>query len=332
MSAKRNSSRPAPGSRSWIHPSELGRVDAAWGPSVRRVRPVLSLSLVAVLAGGALLFVNRSPAPHAEPVTAHRATNLDALPVTWRTAASDAVVLSGARGHHPGFVVTPSLVVSYRRAGDVVSVRGLGEVRSSAVYLGRDPATGLRVWRIAHELPVAEVVPLPFDTTVTALVAQWHHGHVNEVWGVTAMGDPDPTVRGPLRVLTDTSQRGLHAPDGTVSLTSQGRVSAILAQGRWWPMGTVAQIARVVATNGSCRVRWLDGGRDAPGGGVLVTRSGNDAVRVGDVITRFNGRVVESWAQLRSRLYLTTRGSLATWVSDRAGQIRADRTRLSCSP
>ncbi len=296
------------------------------------MRPVLSLTLVAVLAGGALLFANRSPAPHAEPVTAHRVTTLDGLPPTWRTAAADAVVLSGARGHSPGVVVTPSLVVSYRRGGDVVSVRGLGEVRDSAVYVGRDPATGLRVWRLAHELPVAEVAPLPYDTTVTALVAQWHQARVNDVWGTTAMGDPDMTVRGPLRVLTDVSQPGLHAPDGTVSFDHRGRVRAMLAGGRWWPMGTVAQIARVVATNGSCRVRWLDGVRDAPGGGVLVTRSGNEAVREGDIITRFNGQAVESWAQLRSTLYLTTRGSLATWVSDRSGQFRADHARLSCSP
>ena len=73
----------------------------------------------------------------------------------------------------------------------------------------------------------------------------------------------------------------------------------------------MAQVADVVATGRGCHADLGNSGTNEQGGGVLITKikaysaAEHAGLKVGDVITNWNGTDLNTWNQLASTLYLT---------------------------
>ncbi|HVB51162.1 MAG TPA: PDZ domain-containing protein [Acidimicrobiales bacterium] len=342
--------RPPAASRPWIHPSELPSFEAL--PDTTQVRrrslsPRIAASLVAVLlvVGAVVLMTNRGPAALDNNLPAHLATTLKALPAVSRDAAGSAVDLTiTIPGHvinvaalalpHDLAVTTIFIPVNALISGSTAS-----KVNFPVTLIGRDNVMGFSIVHLGVAVTAPKLDALPSSTTVIA-VAPIEKGSTKAPeydWSMTTLGDPLNNAQGVVHYLATKTYTSLSKDVDAIAVDTKGNVVAVLSSRHSWYAATfVAQVAAVVASGGGCHADLGILGKDEQGGGVLVTSvkpysaAAHADLKVGDVITGWNGKNLNTWDQLVSTLYLTPAYTSAKLTFDQKTTVHHADVSLGC--
>jgi C-terminal processing protease CtpA/Prc len=180
--------------------------------------------------------------------------------------------------------------------------------------VGRDKVMGFSIVRLSVRVVAPTLASMPSSTTVVA-VAPIEEGSTKTPqydWSLTTLGDPTNNAQGVVHYLAVKTDTSLSKDVDAIAVNDKGDVVALLSSRHsWYSAKFVAQVAGVVASGRGCHAELGVTGKDEQGGGVLVTsvvRYGPAAhahIEVGDVITSWDGKNLNSWDQLVSTLYLT---------------------------
>jgi len=281
-----------------------------------------------LIAGGIVLLANRGRATPGN-LPAHLATDLAALPANSRAAAANTVDLTITT---PGHVVNvAALVLPHDLAVTTVAIpvdavitgATATKVDFPVTLEGRDKVMGFSIVHLGAKVSALRLDPMPASTAVTA-IAPIEAGPAKRPeydWTLTTLADPLNDAQGVVRYLATKSDTSLSTYVDAIAIDSRGHVVAVLSSRHFWYAATfVAQVADVLATGHGCHADLGVNGRSEQGGGVLVTKvvpysaAAHANLKVGDVITQWNGADLDTWTQLVSTLYLTPAYTSASMV------------------
>jgi hypothetical protein len=289
-------------------------------PHVKTPRTAIIAMPVLLVAGGIVLLANRGSSTPSGDLPAHLARTLDALPASSRAAAAATVDLTITS---PGHVTdVPALVLPHDLAvtTTVIPVNAIitgsttTKVNFPVTLEGRDNVMGFSIVKLSVPIAALPLDAMPDSTSVVA-VAPIVNGSTKSPefdWSMTTLGDPANNSQGVVRYLATRSDTSLSAYVDAIAVDAKGHVVAVLsARHFWYPATFVAQVADVVATGRGCHADLGIGGTTEQGGGVRITSikpysaAAHADLKVGDVITEWNGTDLNTWDQLASTLYLT---------------------------
>jgi hypothetical protein len=275
---------------------------------------------VFLIAGGVFLMANRGSSTPSGDLPAHLARTLDALPASSRAAAAATVDLTVTTPGHvtdvPALVLPHDLAVTTTviPANAIITGSTTKRVNFSVILEGRDNVMGFSIVKLSVPITALPLDAMPASTAVVA-VAPIVSGSTKPPefdWSMTTLGDPKNDDQGVVSYLATQSDTSLSNYVDAIAVDAAGHVVAVLSSRHFWYAATfVAQVADVVATGRGCHADLGVEGTTEQGGGVKITeikRYGAAAhadLKVGDVITQWNGSDLNTWNQLASTLYLT---------------------------
>jgi PDZ domain-containing protein len=341
--------RPSADSRHWVHPSELPNFESLETTATVRLHAKTSRTVVVVMAlvlvvGGIVLLANRgSSTPNDLP--AHLATNVKALPASSRAAAAATVDLTITWPGHvtdvAALVLPHNLAVTTTviPANAIISGSTTTKVNFPVALEGRDNVMGFSIVKLSVPIASLPLDTMPASTAVVA-VAPIVKGSTTSPefdWSMTTLGDPTNNAQGVVRYLATESDSSLSGYVDAIAVDSKGHVVAVLSSRHfWYPATFVAQVADVVATGRGCHADLGISGTNEQGGGVLITKiepysaAAHANLKVGDVITNWNGTDLNTWDQLVSTLYLTPAYTTAHVTYDHQTTVLHAVVTLSC--
>jgi len=308
-------------------------------------RVVVGAMALLLLTGGIVLLANRGTVSPSGDLPAHLATTLAALPSNSRAAAANTVDLTiSAPGHivnvaalvlpHDLAVTTVAIPVNAIITGSTAT-----KVNFPVTLEGRDRVMGFSIVRLGVKIRALKLDPMPASTAVTAvapIVAGSAKDHQHD-WSMTTLADPLNDAQGGVRYLATKSDTSLNSYVDAIAIDRNGNVVAVLSSRHFWYAATfVAQVADVLATGHGCHADLGVAGRSEQGGGVLVTKvvpygaAFHANLKVGDIITKWNGAELDTWNQLVSTLYLTPAYTKASIVYYRRTTEHRANVSLTC--
>jgi hypothetical protein len=184
----------------------------------------------------------------------------------------------------------------------------------SVTLEGRDNVMGFSIVHLGVNITPLKLDVMPASAAVIA-VAPIVKGPANKPeydWTTTSLGDPSNDAHGVVRYLATKSNTSLNNFVDAIAVDATGHVVAVLSSTHfWYPAQFVAQVANVVATGHGCHAILGVEGKSEQGGGVLITKivryspAAHAGLKVGEVLTAWNGTDLDTWDQLASTLYLT---------------------------
>jgi membrane-associated protease RseP (regulator of RpoE activity) len=332
-----------------VHPSELPNFESLETTATVRLHAKTSRTVVVVMAlvlvvGGIVLLANRgSSTPNDLP--AHLAINVKALPASSRAAAAATVDLTIAWPGHvtdvAALVLPHNLAVTTTviPANAIISGSTTTKVNFPVTLEGRDNVMGFSIVKLSVPIASLPLDAMPASTAVVA-VAPIVKGSTTSPefdWSMTTLGDPTNNAQGVVRYLATESDSSLSGYVDAIAVDSKGHVVAVLSSRHfWYPATFVAQVADVVATGRGCHADLGISGTNEQGGGVLITKikpysaAFHADLKVGDVITNWNGTDLNTWDQLVSTLYLTPAYTTAHVTYDHKTTVLHAVVTLSC--
>ncbi len=317
--------RPPAETRHWVHPSELPSFEnlettTTARPHVVTPRVVIILMAVLLVAGGIVLLVNRGAGTPNPDSPAHLAKTLTQLPASSRDAAADTVELTITTGAvktkvtalvlpHDFAVTTTVIPITAVITGSTATKSNFG-----VTLEGRDNVMSFSIVHLSVPIPPSKLDPMPASAAVVA-IAPIIKGSLKSPeydWTMTTLGDPTNNAQGVVHYLATKSNSSLSDYVDAIAVDSTDHVVAVLSSRHFWYSAQfVAQVAEVVATGHGCHADLGIKGTTEQGGGVLITKivryssAAHAGLKVGEVITAWNGTDLDSWNQLVSTLYLT---------------------------
>jgi membrane-associated protease RseP (regulator of RpoE activity) len=329
---------PPAETRHWVHPSELPSFEnlettTTARPHVVTPRAVIILMAVLLVAGGIVLMVTRGAGTPDPNSPAHLAKTLTQLPASSRNAAADTVELTITEGTRRTKVT--ALVLPHELAVTTTAIPVTAVITGStakktnfAVTLeGRDNVMGFSIVHLSVAIPPSKLDPMPASADVVAIapIIKSSLKSPEYAWTTTTLGDPSNNAQGVVHYLATKSNSSLSDYVDAIAVDSTDHVVAVLsARQFWYSAQFVAQVAEVVATGRGCHADLGVKGTTEQGGGVKITKivrygsAAHAGLKVGDVITQWNGKDLDTWNQLASTLYLTpayTRAGLTYLVN-----------------
>ncbi len=310
--------------RDWVHPSELPSfATLPSSPPERRgsrlARLLVSVGLLALLAGSAALASTHHPTPASQSMSTRVTVALNALPAYARAAAARTIDLTIAiPGHElyvPAMVLSPHLAVTtISIPSDAILTASVpGHLNFPVTWVGRDATMGFTVVHLSVRVDPLVFAPLPASTSIMAIapVERTSVSRPRFAWADTTLGDPVLRANGVVSYLATPPRANLHGVADAIGVDGHGRVVAVLsAGGEWYSAQFVARVAHVLADGQGCHSSLDVIGRTAQGGGAQITAVDPEGValhhlRRGDIILGVNGNAIDSWDALLTVLYLT---------------------------
>ncbi|MGH3731983.1 MAG: PDZ domain-containing protein [Acidimicrobiales bacterium] len=321
----RRRARPPADTRHWVHPSELPSFEnlettATARPHAVTPRIVIVLVAAMLVAGGIFLIVNRGARTPSPDSPAHLATSLAELPASSRVAAADTVELTITTG---GTITKVAALVLPRNLAVTTTVIPINAVITGATAKrrnfdvtleGRDNVMGFSIVHLSVPIAASKLGPMPASAAVVAIapIEKDSQKAPEYDWTMTTLGDPTNNAQGVVHYLATSANTSLSSYIDAIAVDTSDRVVAVLSSRHfWYPAQFVAQVADVVATGHGCHADLGINGKTEQGGGVLITKivrysaAAHARLRVGEVITAWNGTELDTWNQLVSTLYLT---------------------------
>lgn len=284
------------------------------------------LVLVALVIGATgLASIHRSSAPN-QPMTAHVARSLDALPAYARGAAQRTVELTittpGHVSHVAAMVLSHNLAVTTTPIAHNALLTGTlpGHVNFPVTWVARDRAMNFTIVKLSHSVASLHFAPMPASASVLALspIVEDSTGSPWFAWSTTTLGDPLLRANNLVSYLATNPDANLNGFVDAIALNSAGRVVAVLSTGHlWYSALFVARVAEIEATGHGCHGGLGVASASAQGGGATVTAlwargAAKGVLQVGDVVNRLNGHDIDTEQTLTTWLYLTPAFSKAT--------------------
>jgi hypothetical protein len=325
MWRRRRRATPPAETRHWVHPSELPSFEnlettTSARPHVVTPRVVIIVMAILLVAGGIVLMVNRGAGIPNPDAPAHLAKSLAQLPASSRGAAADTVELTITKGtvktKVTALVLPHDLAVTTTVIPITAVITGSTATKTNfAVTLeGRDKIMGFSIVHLSVPIPPSKLDPMPASAAVVA-IAPIIKGSLKSPeydWTMTTLGDPTNNAQGVVHYLATKSNSSLSDYVDAIAVDSSDHVVAVLSSRHfWYPAQFVAQVAEVVTTGHGCHADLGVKGTTEQGGGVRITKivryssAAHAGLKVGEVITAWNGTELDTWNQLVSTLYLT---------------------------
>lgn len=298
-----------------------------------------------LVVGGSVLLANRGTTSPADDLPAHLATSLDDLPASTRAAAAHTVELTITSPKHvvdvAALVLPDNLAVTTLPIPVDAEITGTTATKSNfAVTLeGRDDVMGFSIVKLGIDIAPLALDAMPASAAVTA-IAPIVKGPANKPeydWTMTTLGDPSNDSHGVVRYLATRSTTSLNKFVDAIAVDPAGHVVAVLSSTHfWYPAKFVAQVATVVATGKGCHAMLGVEGKNEQGGGVLITKvqryspAAHAGLKVGEVLTGWNGTDLDTWNQLVSTLYLTPAYTKATITYAKSTTVHTTNVTLGC--
>ena len=276
---------------------------------------------VLLVLGSVALFLNRGTSSPGADLPAQLATTLSALPASSRRAAAHVVDLTITEPGHvtnvAALVLPHDLAVTTTVIPVTAHITGSSatKVNFPVTLISHDDVMGFSIVRLSVPIAAPRLDPMPASTAVVAIapVVTGPTRPPEYFWAATTLGDPTNSAQGVVRYLATTNESSLSSYVDAIAVDANGDVVAVLsARRRWYAATFVAQVASVQANGRGCHAVLGITGTTEQGGGVLVQRivpygaAWRAQLKVGDVITAWNGTALETWTQLASTLYLTS--------------------------
>ncbi len=283
-------------------------------------RGVIFVMVLFLIAGGTFLAVNRAPATPNPDSPAKLAKSLDELPASARAAAADTVVLTithaGGTTKVAALVLPDDLAVTTTviPINAVITGATATEANFAVTLEGRDSVMGFSIVHLGAKIKASILDPMPASASVVAIAPVIKNAYTAPEydWTTTTLGDPTNDAQGVVHYLATSAKTKLSGYVDAIAVDARDRVVAVLsAQHFWYPAKFVAQVAEVVATGHGCHADLGIDGTTEQGGGVRITKilqygtAAHAGLKVGEVITKWNGTELNTWNQLLSTLYLT---------------------------
>jgi hypothetical protein len=347
---KRRTAPPAE-TRQWIHPSELPSFEnlettATARPHAVTPRVVIVLMAVLLVAGGVVLMVNRGAGTPNPDSPAHLATSLAQLPASSRGAAADTVELTisfrGKISKVAALVLPHDLAVTTTVIPINATITGTAATRSEfgVTLEGRDNVMGFSIVHLSVPIAPSKLDAMPASAAVVAIapiIKGFSFKAPEYDWTMTTLGDPINNAQGVVHYLATSANTSLSSYVDAIAVDSSDRVVAVLsARHFWYPAQFVAQVAEVVATGHGCHADLGIDGTTEQGGGVRITKivrysaAAHARLAVGEVITAWNGKDLDTWNQLVSTLYLTPAYTHAALTYDKNTTVHHVNVTLGC--
>ena len=300
---------------------------------------------VLLVIGGIVLIVNRGASSPVANLPAHLATTVKELPASSRLSAAHIVDLTiTTPGHviHVGALVLPhnlAVTTTFIPVNALITGSTATKLNFPVTLVGRDNVMDFSIVRLGTPVTALRLDAMPASTAVTA-VAAVVSGSTKAPefdWSLTTLGDPSNNNQGVVSYLATQSDTSLSKYVDAIAIDQRGRVVAVLSsRHQWYSARFVAQVAAVVATGRGCHAELGVIGKDEQGGGVLVTHvipysaAAHANVKVGDIITDWNGAALNDWQQLVSTLYLTPAYTTASLTFDHHTTVHHTTVSLGC--
>lgn len=345
----RRRARPPAETRPWVHPSELPSFEnlrTTTRPHAVTPRAVIVLMALVLVVGGIVLMVNRGAGTPQPDSPAHLATSLDQLPASSRGAAADTVELTisyrGSITKVAALVLPHDLAVTTTVIPVSAIITGTTATKSlfGVTLEGRDKVMGFSIVHLGVPVAPAKLDPMPASAAVVAIapvVKGFSFKAPEYDWTMTTLGDPTNDAQGVVHYLATSANTRLSSYVGAIAVDSTDHVVAVLsARHFWYPARFVAQVAEVVATGHGCHADLGIQGTTEQGGGVRITKivrygaAAHARLRVGEVITAWNGADLNTWNQLVSTLYLTPAYTHAELTYDQSTTVHHVNVTLGC--
>jgi hypothetical protein len=347
----RRRKRPPEETRHWVHPSELPSFEnlettATARPHAVTPRVVIVLMAVLLVAGGVVLMVNRGAGTPDPDSPAHLATSLAQLPASSRGAAADTVELTisfrGKITRVAALVLPHNLAVTTTVIPVNAAITGTTATKSNFLVSldGRDNVMGFSIVHLSIPIAPSKLDPMPASAAVVAIapVTKGFSFKAPEYdWTMTTLGDPTNDAQGVVHYLASSANTSLSSYVDAIAVDSSDHVVAVLsARHLWYPAQFVAQVAEVVATGHGCHADLGIKGTTEQGGGVRITKivrysaAAHARLSVGEVITAWNGKDLNTWNQLVSTLYLTPAYTHADLTYDKSTSVHHVNVTLGC--
>jgi membrane-associated protease RseP (regulator of RpoE activity) len=332
-----------------VHPSELPSFEKlatttsvlTYAKTPRFIGAVMAVLLV---VGGVVLLANRgSSTPNDLP--AHLAKTVSALPASSRAAAAATVDLTITTPGHvtdvAALVLPHDLAVTTTviPANAIITGSTTTKINFPVTLEGRDNVMGFSIVKLSVPITALHLDTMPASTAVVA-VAPIVNGSTKPPefdWSMTTLGDPSNDAQGVVRYLATQSNTSLSGYVDAIAVDAAGHVVAVLSSRHFWYAATfVAQVAEVVATGKGCHADLGITGTNEQGGGVLITKikaysaAAHADLKIGDVITQWNGVNLNTWNQLASTLYLTPAYTKAKLTYDHKTTVLHAIVTLGC--
>jgi hypothetical protein len=274
---------------------------------------------VALLAGAAGLAMTHSSNPASGAMPAHIAHSLGQLPADSRLAAAHTVDLTITTPGHiqnlPAMVLPHDLAVTTTPISTDALITGstTSHVNFPVTLIGRDKVMGFSIVHLGAHIAPLRFAPLPATAAVLAISPMMRGSTKSPqyAWADTTLGDPTVDVHGVISYLSTQSDTNLNGFTDAIAVNPTGNVVAVLSGNhQWYSAQFVARIAYIVATGRGCHASLGVVGASEQGGGVRVNRivpksPAQWRLEVGDIITKVNGQVTDTFSQLSTELYLT---------------------------
>jgi membrane-associated protease RseP (regulator of RpoE activity) len=275
---------------------------------------------ILLVAGGIFLMANRGSSTPSGDLPAHLARTLDALPASSRAAAAATVDLTITSPGHvtdvPALVLPHDLAVTTTviPANAIITGSTTKKLNFPVTLEGRDNVMGFSIVKLSVLITALPLDAMPASTAVVAVAPIVSNSTKPPEfdWSMTTLGDPKNDDQGVVSYLATQSDTSLSNYVDAIAVDAAGHVVAVLSSRHFWYAATfVAQVADVVATGRGCHADLGIAGTTEQGGGVKITKikaysaAAHADLKVGDVITQWNGSDLNTWNQLASTLYLT---------------------------
>jgi hypothetical protein len=305
---------------------------------------IITMALL-LIVGGVVLLVNRGTMTPANDQPAHLASTLDKLPASTRVAAAHTVELTVTTPGHvvnvAALVLPNDLAVTTLAIPVDAEMTGTSATKSNfrVTLEGRDDVMGFSIVHLGISIAPLKLDAMPASASVVA-VAPIVKGPANKPeydWTMTTLGDPSNDSHGVVRYLTTKSNSSLNKFVDAIAVDPSGHVVAVLSSTHfWYPALFVAQVANVVATGHGCHAMLGVEGKSEQGGGILITKvlryspAAHAGLKVGEVLTSWNGTELDTWNQLVSTLYLTPAYTKANITYAKSTAVHKMTVTLGC--
>ncbi len=294
-------------------------MSTTWQIQSRTARTVGVLMAVALIIGAAGLEMTHSSRPASGAMPAHIARTLSQIPSNGRLAAAHTVNLTITTPGHvsnlAAMVLPHDLAVTTTPipSGALITGSTTSHVNFPVSLIGRDKVMGFSIVHLGRHIAPLAFAPLPATAAVLAISPLMHGPTTSPqyAWADTTLGDPNVDVHGVISYLSTQSDANLNGFTDAIAVNPTGQVVAVLSGNhQWYSAQFVARIAFIVATGRGCHASLGIIGATDQGGGVRVNRivpksPAQAHLRIGDVITKFNGVGTDTFSALSTELYLT---------------------------
>jgi hypothetical protein len=305
---------------------------------------IITMALL-LIVGGIVLMVNRGTTAPRGDQPAHLAATLNDLPASTRVAVAHTVELTVTTPGHvvnvAALVLPNDLAVTTLAIPVDAEMTGTSAAKSNfpVTLEGRDDVMGFSIVHLGVTIAPSKLDAMPASAAVVA-IAPIVKGPANKPeydWTMTTLGDPSNDAHGVVRYLSTKSNSRLNKFVDAIAVDPAGHVVAVLSSTHfWYPAQFVAQVANVVATGHGCHAMLGVTGKSEQGGGILITKvlrfspAAHAGLKVGEVLTTWNGTDLDTWNQLVSTLYLTPAYTKASITYAQATTVHKTNVTLGC--